>query len=67
MNKTSKEIPSHFVAVMKETLEKMIKEERQAYLEENTHTKVNGYYLRNLNTPIGRLEGLRVARTREGS
>ena len=66
MNKTSKEILSYFITVMKETLEKMIKEERQAYLEENAHTKANGYYLRNLNTPIGKIEGLRVARTRDG-
>jgi len=42
MNKTSKEILSYFITVMKETLEKMIKEERQAYLEENAHTKANG-------------------------
>jgi len=50
MNKTSKEILSYFITVMKETLEKMIKEERQAYLEENAYTKANGYYLRDLNT-----------------
>ena len=44
MNKTSKEILSYFITVMKETLEKMIKEEREAYLEENAHTKANGLY-----------------------
>ena len=66
MNKTSKEILSHFITVMKETLEAMIKEGRRAYLDENSQTKANGYYLRNLNTPIGKVEGLRVARTRDG-
>jgi len=66
MNKTSKEILSHFITVMKETLEEMIKEGRRAYLDENSQTKANGYYLRNLNIPIGKVEGLRVARTRDG-
>jgi len=41
MNKTSKEILSHFITVMKGTLEEMIKEERRAYLDENTQTKAN--------------------------
>ena len=48
-------------------MEEMIKEERRAYLEKNLETKANGYYLRSLNTPIGKLEGLRVARTRDGN
>jgi len=66
MNKTSKEILTHFITVMKETLEEMIKEERRAYLDENTQTKANGYYTRDLNTPIGAIKDLRVARTRDG-
>ena len=66
MHKTFKEILTHFITVMKETLEEMIKEERRAYLDENSQTKANGYYLRNLNTPIGKVEGLKVARTRDG-
>ena len=40
------------MTVMKETLEEMIKEERQAYFENNPHTKANGYYTKNLNTPV---------------
>ena len=66
MNKTSKEILSHFITVMKGTLEEMIKEERRAYLDENTQTKANGYYTRDLNTPIGAIKDLRVAGTRDG-
>jgi len=67
MNNITEKILAHIRDKVKETLEEMIKEERRAYLEGNMETKANGYYLRNLNTPIGRLEGLRVARTREGS
>ncbi|MCD6253666.1 MAG: hypothetical protein J7J80_04615, partial [Thermotogae bacterium] len=44
----------------------MIKEGRRAYLKGTPETKANGYYLRNPNTPIGKLEGLRVARTKDG-
>ena len=65
MNPT-KEILSHILEAIKATLEEMIKEERKAYLEENTQTKANGYYTRDLRTPIGKLKELRVARTRDG-
>ncbi|HCO97853.1 MAG TPA: hypothetical protein DIT29_03910 [Pseudothermotoga sp.] len=51
---------------MKDTLEEMIKEERGMYLEKTLDTKANGYYLRNLNTAIGKVEDLKAARTRDG-
>ena len=62
MQDITEKILAHIREKVKETLEEMIKEERRAYLEENLETKANGYYLRSLNTPIGKLEGLRVAR-----
>ncbi len=67
MQDITERILAHIKEKVKETLEEMIKEERQAYLEKNLQTKANGYYLRSLNTPIGRLEDLRVARTRDGN
>ncbi len=42
-------------------------EEKEMYLGENTHTKSNGYYERNLITPQGKIEGLKVPRTRDGN
>ena len=66
MQDITEKILAHIREKVKETLEEMIKEERRAYLEENLETKANGYYyLRSLNTPIGKLEGFRVARTRD--
>ena len=67
MQDITEKILAHIREKVKETLEEMIKEERRAYLEENLETKANGYYLRSLNTPIGKLEGFRVARTRDGN
>ena len=52
--------------LVKKALEEMVKEERAIYLEEKKDTKANGYYERNLGTPIGILENLEVARTRDG-
>ena len=50
MNPT-KEILSHILEAIKATLEEMIKEERKAYLEENTQTKANGCYTGDLRAP----------------
>ena len=61
-----KQILSHMLNLMKESLEKMIKEEREIYLKQHNDTKANGYYTRDLYTPIGVREDLRVARTRDG-
>jgi hypothetical protein len=36
----------------KQLLERLMKEEREIYLEENPHTKGNGYYERNLLTDV---------------
>ena len=65
-NPYQKQILSHMLNLMKELLEKMIKQEREIYLKQHNSTKANGYYTRDLYTPIGVIEDLRVARTRDG-
>lgn len=54
-----------FKPIVKEILEKMLKEEREIYLEENPKTKGNGYYERDLKTALGELERLQIPRTRD--
>ncbi len=50
---------------MKELLEAIIEAERSYYIE--THGgRRNGYWLRNLESHIGKIEGLRIGRVREG-
>jgi len=51
--------------IVKQAIEEMIKAERRIYLETNLDTKANGYYTRNLGTPIGMIEQVKVARSRE--
>ena len=65
-NPYQEQILSHMLNLMKELLEKMIKQEREIYLQQHNDTKANGYYTRDLYTPIGVIEDLRVARTRDG-
>ena len=50
----------------KQLLERLMKKEREIYLEENPHTKGNGYYERNLLTLRGEIDALRIPRTRDG-
>lgn len=42
----TKNILELFKPIVKEVLEIMLKEERKIYLEDNSHTKGNGYYKR---------------------
>ena len=46
-------------------LERIMQAEREAFLQEHGGTK-NGFYTCNLDTSLGRLEGVRVPRDREG-
>lgn len=64
IHKIAREILQEFT---KQLFERLMLEEREMYLEENTHTKGNGYYERNLITPQGEIEGLKVPRTRDGN
>ena len=57
-NPYQEQILSRMLNLMKELLEKMIKEEREIYLKQHNDTKANGYYTRDLYTPIGVIEGL---------
>jgi len=65
MKKTNEILPLMKDPV-KKALEEMVKEERAIYLEEKKDAKANGYYERNLGTPIGILENLKITRTRDG-
>ncbi len=51
--------------MVKELLERLMREERALYLAEHP-TKANGYYTRNLLTLTGPLEDLKVPCVREG-
>ena len=65
-NKVSINIIEFFGELVKRTIEKMMIEERQIYLEDHPDTKGNGYYGRVLKTIMGELEDLQVPRTRDG-
>ena len=62
IHKVARELIQEFT---KQLFEKLMIEERQMYFEENAHTKGNGYYERNLITPQGEIEGVKVPRTRD--
>jgi|YelNatPaOPRAMG01_1025707.scaffolds.fasta_scaffold97586_3 transposase-like protein len=49
---------------LKEIIEKIILEERAIFCEEEKDVG-NGFYTRDLKTPIGEIEDIKVARTRE--
>ena len=55
-NPYQEQILSHMLNLMKELLEKMIKQEREIYLQQHNDTKANGYYTRDLYTPKGSVE-----------
>ncbi|MEM2002280.1 MAG: hypothetical protein QXT77_06530 [Candidatus Methanomethylicaceae archaeon] len=60
-----REVGEQIKAVVKELLERLMREERALYLAENP-AKANGYYTRDLLTLTGPLEDLKVLRVREG-
>jgi len=64
IHKVARELIQEFT---KQLFDGLILEEREMYLEENAHTKGNGYYERNLITPQGEIKGLKVPRTRDGN
>lgn len=64
IHKVARELIQEFT---KQLFERLMLEEREMYLEENVHTKGNGYYERNLITPQGEIKGLKVPRTRDGN
>jgi len=51
--------------VVKQTLESIMVAERNVFIKEHGGTK-NGFYERNLDTTLGKLENLKVSRDREG-
>ena len=58
-------LPEILREMAKIALEAVMQAEREVFLAEHGGTK-NGHYTRNLDTSLGRLEGLRVPRDREG-
>lgn len=50
---------------IKELIERLMKEEREIYLEEHPETKGNGFYERKLFTKYGEIEDLSVPRVRD--
>ena len=58
-------LPDIIKEVVKQTLESIMVAEREVFLKEHGGTK-NGFYLRNLDTTVGKLESLEVPRDREG-
>lgn len=59
-------ILDHLKLQFKGLLETMLNEERKEYLKKNLHTKSNGFYARTLGTKHGKIENLRIPRTRDG-
>jgi len=51
--------------VVKQTIEPIMVAEREVFLKEHGGTK-NGFYLRNLDTTLDRLENLKIPGDREG-
>lgn len=62
---TPKSIPEILREMARMALECIMQAEREAFLQEHGGTK-NGFYTRNLDTSLGRLEGVRGPRDREG-
>lgn len=58
-------LPDIIKEVVKQTFEAIMIAEREVFIKENNGTK-NGFYTRNLDTSIGKLEELRIPRDREG-
>jgi putative transposase len=59
-------LPNLVREVVKQTLESIMVAERDVFVKEHEGTK-NGFYTRNLDTTIGKLENLRIPRDREGN
>ncbi|MEM3658644.1 MAG: transposase [Candidatus Hadarchaeum sp.] len=62
--KILREAGEQIKAMVKELLERLMREERALYLAEHP-TKANGYYTRNPLTLTGHLEDLKVPRVRD--
>jgi len=58
MNKPTEILPL-LKGIVKQAMEQMIRAERRMYLETNGNTKANGYYTRDLGTPIGMMEAIK--------
>ena len=58
-------LPDLIKEVVKQTLESIMVAERDVFIKEHGGTK-NGFYVRNLDTPLGKLENLKVPRGRGG-
>ena len=63
--KIKKFLPDLIKEVVKQTLESIMIAEREVFIKEHGGTK-NGFYERNLDTTLGKLENLKVPRDREG-
>ena len=59
------QVKSYLLERMKELLEAMIEGERDRYIQERGGRR-NGYWRRSLETELGKIDELRVARVREG-
>jgi len=58
-------LPDLVKEVVKQTLESIMTAEREVFLKEHGGTK-NGFYVRNLDTALGKLKNLKIPRDREG-
>ncbi len=58
-------LPNIIKEVVKQTLESIMTAEREVFLRQNGGTK-NGFYVRNLDTVLGKLKNLKIPRDREG-
>ena len=54
-------LPDSIREVVKQTLESIMIAEREVYLKEHGGTK-NGFYVRNLDTVVGKLKNLKIPR-----
>lgn len=61
----NKILPNIIKEVVKQTLESIMVAEREIFIKENNGTK-NGFYTRNFETVVGKLEELKIPRDREG-
>jgi len=62
----NKLILEQFSKIFKEILEEIMLKEREEYLQENSKTRGNGFYVRNPKTMLGEME-LEIPRTRDGN
>ena len=58
-------LPDLVKEVVKQTLESIMLAERKVFIKEHGGTK-NGFYVRNLDTVLGKLKELKIQRDREG-